>query len=210
MPTSDQLLGFVLASAVLIAAPGPDNLGVVSLGVSRGRRAGVGFAIGCALGCLTHTLWAVVGISALIAASDAAFTLLKIAGAGYLLYLGVGALRSGGSFNQATGERRAPAVSMAPYLLRGFLANALNPKVALFFLAFLPQFMDPARPAAPQAAVLGGLFCVMTMAAFGTLGVYAGVVGQWLAERAGLGRWLDRAAGCVFVALAGKLLWAKR
>lgn len=212
MPSSDQLLGFLLASCVLIAAPGPDNLCVLSLGVSRGRRAGVGFAVGCAIGCLTHTLWAVIGIAALIAASQTAFTLLKVAGAAYLLYLGVGTLRSSGTFagspDGANGGQ--PATRMAPYVLRGFLANALNPKVALFFLALLPQFMDPAQPAAPQAASLGGLFCLLTVVAFGALGLYAGIAGQWLAQRAGVARWLDRAAGCVFIALAGKLLWAKR
>ncbi|TWT85341.1 Homoserine/homoserine lactone efflux protein [Posidoniimonas polymericola] len=213
MPSSEQLLGFVLASCVLIAAPGPDLLGVLSLGLSRGRRAGVGFAIGCALGCLSHTLWAVVGISALIAASEMAFSLLKFAGAAYLVYLAIGALRSGGSFDGSVGaatNAKPAAVRTAPYVLRGFLANALNPKVALFFLALVPQFMDPAKPAAPQAALLGGLFCLLTMAAFSAIGAYAGVLGRWLAERTGLGRWLDRAAGCVFLALAGKLLWAKR
>ncbi|HNQ58437.1 MAG TPA: LysE family translocator, partial [Candidatus Desulfobacillus denitrificans] len=141
--TLAQIAGFLAAAALITLAPGPDNLSVLSLGLSRGRRAGIGFGLGCALGCFIHTLLATLGVTALIAASDTAFTLLKLAGAAYLVWLGIGALRSPGA-TLAADAGAAPADDpMRPYLMRGFVANAINPKVALFFLAFLPQFVDP-------------------------------------------------------------------
>ena len=92
-----QLAGFLLAAALITLAPGPDNLSVLSLGLSRGRHAGIGFGLGCALGCFTHTVWATLGVTALIAASETAFLALKMAGAAYLVWLGIQALRSAGA-----------------------------------------------------------------------------------------------------------------
>jgi threonine/homoserine/homoserine lactone efflux protein len=101
--------------------------------------------------------------------------------------------------------------AMRPYLMRGFVANAINPKVALFFLAFLPQFIDPARGnAAVQTALLGTLFAVQTVFIFGALGWYAGSVGGWLRSRPAVGRWLDRATGMLFIGLGIRLALADR
>ncbi len=211
MPTADLYLGFLVASLVCIVAPGPDNLGVLSVGMSRGRRAGIGFAVGCGLGCLSHTLWAVVGISALIASSQSAFRVLQYAGAAYLFYLGIKALRSRGSFGQlAQGGQDERGVSMVPFVGRGFVSNALNPKVALFFLAFLPQFVAARESVSLQIGLLGVTFSLLTMLAFATLGYFSGVVGEWIQRRSGVGRWLDRATGCVFLGLGTHLALAGR
>jgi threonine/homoserine/homoserine lactone efflux protein len=206
-----QVAGFLLAAALITFAPGPDNLSVLSLGLSRGRRAGIGFGLGCALGCFTHTIWATIGVTALIAASDTAFAALKFAGAAYLVWLGVQALRSPGAKFTAEAEGTPPQEAMRPYVMRGFVANAINPKVALFFLAFLPQFVDPARgAAAAQTALLGTLFALQTVLIFGVLGWYAGTVGGWLRGRPAVGRWLDRATGVLFIGLGIRLALAQR
>ncbi len=209
--TLAQIAGFLLAAFLVTLAPGPDNLSVLSLALSRGRRAGIGFGLGCALGCFTHTVWATLGVTALIAASDTAFSALKFAGAGYLVWLGWQALSSpGAKFNVEAAGTPAPE-PMRPYLMRGFVANAINPKVALFFLAFLPQFIDPARGhGAAQTALLGSLFAVQTVLVFGALGYYAGTVGGWLRGRPAVGRWLDRATGVLFIGLGIRLALAER
>ena len=209
--TLAQIAGFLAAAALITLAPGPDNLSVLSLGLSRGRRAGIGFGLGCALGCFTHTLWATLGVTALIAASETAFTLLKLAGAAYLVWLGIGALRSPGATLAVDANAAQANDPMRPYLVRGFVANAINPKVALFFLAFLPQFIDPARgSAAAQTALLGTLFAAQTVLIFGALGWYAGGVGGWLRGRPAVGRWLDRATGVLFIGLGIRLALAGR
>jgi threonine/homoserine/homoserine lactone efflux protein len=205
-----QLFGFLLAALLVTLAPGPDNLSVLSLGMARGRRAGIGFGLGCALGCFTHTLWASLGISAVLAASTAAFTLLKLAGAAYLCWLGWQALRSPGAQFRA-GAQVADATPFTAYLRRGFVANAINPKVALFFLAFLPQFVPAGSAhAAAQSAVLGFVFALQTVLVFGLIGWFAGAVGAWLQRRAGFGRRLDQATGVLFLGLGLRLAMESR
>ena len=209
--TLPQVTGFLLAAALITLAPGPDNLSVLSLGLSRGRRAGIGFGLGCALGCFTHTVWATLGVTALIAASETAFIALKFAGAAYLVWLGWQALRSPGAKFSAEAGNGADATPMRRYLARGFVANAINPKVALFFLAFLPQFVHPAGGhAAAQTALFGTLFATQTVLIFGLLGYYAGAVGVWLRKRETLGLWLDRATGILFIGLGVRLALAER
>jgi threonine/homoserine/homoserine lactone efflux protein len=204
MLTPDQLLAFLAAALLITASPGPDNLMVLGVGMSQGRRHGMAFGLGCALGCLSHTLLAAVGVSALIAASPAAFSALRVAGGLYLLWLGVNALRSRGG-----GEARAAADRPAPGRLfwRGVMANAINPKVVLFFLSFLPQFVVPAQgQPALQTVVLGLVFTAQAALLFGALGFFAGAIGQWLQRRPRAGRWLDRVAGAVFVGLGLRLI----
>jgi len=235
--TFSQIAGFLAAAVLITFAPGPDNLSVLSLALSRGRRAGIGFGLGCALGCFTHTLWATLGVTALIAASETAFTLFKLAGAAYLVWLGIGALRSQGpGIRDQASERNAadkagrdtstPSVrstraTVTPslgegaggrvYILRGFIANAINPKVALFFLAFLPQFIDPAHGSiAAQTALLGTLFAAQTVVIFSIVGWYAGALGGWLRSRPAVSRWLDRATGLLFIGLGIRLALAGR
>ena len=141
--TLPQLSAFLIAAAVITLAPGPDNLMVLSLGVARGGRAGIAFGLGCALGCLSHTALAALGISALIATSAGAFTALKIAGGLYLVWLGIQAIRHARPLGATA--KLPPAESAATLFAHGLIANAINPKVILFFLAFLPQFVIAAR-----------------------------------------------------------------
>ena len=198
-----QAAGFLAAALLITLAPGPDNLMVLSLGLARGRRAGLAFGAGCALGCLNHTLLAALGVSALLAASPLAFTGLRWAGGLYLLWLGLQALRGGGG----TALQQAPADRPARLFLKGLAVNAINPKVVLFFLAFLPQFVDPARgSAALQLLQLGGLFTLQALLVFGAIGHFAGQAGERLARQPAIGRWLDRVAGGVFVLLGLRLL----
>jgi threonine/homoserine/homoserine lactone efflux protein len=205
MLTLAQTLAFLLAAALLTATPGPDNLMVLGIGMSRGRRPGMAFGLGCALGCLSHTLLAAVGVSALVAASPLAFTALKWAGGGYLVWLGVGALRhagAGGMAPAADGE-----ASLSRLFAKGLVANAINPKVVLFFLSFLPQFVVASRgQVGLQLGLLGLVFTAQAALLFTLLGWFSGAIGGWLARRPGAGKWLDRLAGTVFVGLGLRMV----
>ncbi|QEL54996.1 LysE family translocator [Chromobacterium paludis] len=205
--TPPQLAAFLAAAMLITLSPGPDNLMVLSQGISRGRRQGMAFGLGCAMGCLNHTVLAALGVSALIAASPLAFTALKIAGGGYLVYLGWGAIRSPGASFRADGQSAQPQSSLAATFRRGLIANAINPKVVLFFLAFLPQFVNPAHgPVGLQTAILGVAFTLQGALIFGALGYFSGHVGQWLAQSRKASQWLDRAAGSIFIALGLRLM----
>jgi threonine/homoserine/homoserine lactone efflux protein len=204
--TLPQSSGFLAAAILITVAPGPDNLMVLALGMARGRRAGMAFGLGCAIGCLSHTMLATLGISALIAASASAFTAFKIIGGGYLLWLGIQALRKARSAGTGNGKP-LPEVPTHRLFARGLLANAINPKVILFFLAFLPQFVDAGRGHAGwQMAQLGAIFTLQAALIFGAIGWSAGRLGQWLARRPRVGLWLDRIAGSIFVALGLRLI----
>jgi threonine/homoserine/homoserine lactone efflux protein len=206
--TTAQLSTFLLASVLITLAPGPDNIAVLGLGMTRGRRAGIGFGLGCALGCFTHTLWASVGISAAIAASATAFMLLKLLGAAYLFWLGWQALRSPGAQFRSDAATVEDPTPLGIYVRRGFIANAINPKVALFFLAFLPQFMTSGSDhLAGQSMLLGLLFALQTTLIFGLLGYFSGTVGRWLQRRANVGHRLDQATGTLFIGLGIRLVF---
>jgi threonine/homoserine/homoserine lactone efflux protein len=205
MLSPDQLFAFLGAAILLTLSPGPDNMLVLSLGMAKGRLRGVAFGLGCALGCLSHTLLAVVGVSALIAASPLAFTALKVCGGLYLAWLGIGALRSRGG----PGLAKAEGVMESPRRLffKGVFANAINPKVALFFLSFLPQFVAAQRGDANlQTLFLGLVFTAQAAVLFGLLGFFSGSVGAWLQRRPRAGMWLDRVAGVIFIALGLRLI----
>lgn len=205
MLTLTQTLAFLLAAVVLTATPGPDNLMVLGVGMSKGRRSGIAFGLGCAFGCLSHTLLAVVGISALVAASPVAFLLLKWVGGAYLVWLGVQAWRHAGAVK--IGADAAGALSVRQLFAKGLVANAINPKVVVFFLSFLPQFVDASRgQVAWQLGLLGVVFTAQAAILFGLLGYFSGGVGAWLARKPGVGQWLDRLAGTVFIALGLRMI----
>ncbi len=205
MLTPEQFFPFLLAAVVLTVTPGPDNLMVLGMGMSKGRAQGIAFGCGAAFGCLFHTLLAVIGVSAVIAASPTAFTVLKVAGGLYLVKLGWGAWRHAGAIritDVGSGDE-APA----RLFRQGCLASTINPKVALFFLSFLPQFVVPAHGHVSwQMAALGVTFALQAAVLFGLLGYFAGAIGAWLARRPGAGKVLDRVAGTVFIALGLKLI----
>lgn len=208
MLSAAQTLAFLAAAVMLTLTPGPDNLMVLGMGMSRGRRAGMAFGLGCALGCLSHTLLAVVGVSALVAASPVAFTVLKVTGGAYLLWMGVQAWRHAGAVR--VGGDAAGEAPLRQLFAKGLIANAINPKVVLFFLSFLPQFVVPSQgPVAVQLGLLGVLFTAQAALLFGLLGWFSGRIGAWLNRRPGVGRWLDRLAGTVFVALGLRMLAAR-
>lgn len=208
MLSPEQFTGFLLAAVLITASPGPDNLMVLGLGMSRGRLQGMVFGLGCALGCLSHTLLAVLGVSALIAASPWAFAVLKVCGGLYLLWMGWQALRSQGGAQ--VGAVQTPHESLQRLFFKGVLANAINPKVVLFFLSFLPQFVESARGDVPlQLALLGLLFTLQAALLFGALGYFAGAIGQRLNRQPRMGLWLDRLAGAVFVVLGLRLILAR-
>ena len=188
---------FVVTSLTLAAIPGPNVLYVVAQGIQRGRRAGVVSALGAASGGLVHVAATVAGLSALVAASAEAFTAVKLAGAVYLVWLGVRTLLGA---DRATG-RRGPEATMARAYRQGVVVSVLNPKTALFFLALLPQFVDPAGPVRAQLALLGVVFVAILLAGDIVWGLLSGTAGSVLRRsRAFLSvqRWVS---GSLFVAL---------
>jgi len=205
--TLPQVAAFVAAAILITLAPGPDNLMVLSLGMARGRAQGVAFGLGCALGCLNHTLLATLGVSALVAASPPAFTALKIAGGVYLIWLGTQAIRNARALGAPQDGKGSSAEAPGKLFVKGLVANAINPKVILYFLAFLPQFVDSRRGhVAWQIAQLGALFTVVAIVVFGAIGWFAGSLGERLVRRPAIGTWLDRVAGGIFMVLGLRLL----
>ena len=211
MLTTAQILAFLLTAVMLTATPGPDNLMVLSIGMSKGRRAGIAFGLGCALGCLSHTVLAVIGVGAILAASPMAFTALKWAGGAYLIWLGTQALRHAGAVRiDGSSNNQAPAESLHRTFSKGLVANAINPKVVLFFLSFLPQFVDASRGGMEwQLGLLGLLFTAQAAVLFGLLGYFSGSVGGWINRKPQVGKWLDRLAGTVFIALGVRMIVAR-
>lgn len=209
MIAADTLAAFFLASIALGIAPGPDNLFVLAQSTLHGARAGMMVVLGLCSGLLVHTAAVAAGLAALIQASALAFTLLKAAGAAYLLWLAWQAWRAGAA---SAGTAPAPvALGARQYYLRGIAMNLSNPKVSLFFLAFLPQFVDPARGAlAPQFLLLGGMFILATLLVFGGIALVAARLGKWLGGTPGAHTWLNRVAALVFVALAARLALPER
>jgi threonine/homoserine/homoserine lactone efflux protein len=191
------MLEFMLASLLLIAIPGPDQALITRNAVIHGRRAGMRTILGGATGLSVHAVGAAVGVSAVLAASATAFTAVKLAGMAYLLYLGVKLLRSRGAAPDA------PARAGHPFL-QGFASNVLNPKVALFFLTFLPQFVPADGPALPVALALSATFAALYLAWFGGLLAAVEVVGRVL-RRPRVAAWTERVSGALIVGFAGRM-----
>jgi len=190
---------FLATSIAITLAPGPDNLQVLARGISQGRAAGLVAALGFAAGVTFHTTLAALGVAAVLRGSPVAFHLLKLAGAAYLIWIGVKALRSDGL---ATAHARAPQ-PLATIFRQSVIGNMLNPKVTLFFVVFLPQFVDPrgAQRVTLQMFELGALFMLQTAVIFSLFGMCAGTIGTWLKRRPRACVWLDRLAGATFVAI---------
>jgi threonine/homoserine/homoserine lactone efflux protein len=206
--TPEQAVAFLGVAVAITASPGPDNLMVLGVGMSRGRKQGMAFGLGCALGCFSHTVLATLGVSGLIAASPLAFGGLKLLGGLYLVWLGIGALRSrGGARVDGAG---LPDDSLGKLFAKGLFANSINPKVVLFFLSFLPQFVVAERgDVSWQTAQLGLIFTAQACLLFGLLGYFSGAVGKWINRHPRAGLWLDRVAGTIFVGLGVRLMVAR-
>jgi threonine/homoserine/homoserine lactone efflux protein len=205
----DVLLVFFGASLLLALAPGPDNLFVLAQSVQHGAAAGFVLTLGLCTGVVFHTLAVALGLAALVQTSAALFSIIKLLGAAYLLVLAWQALRASGQ--AATTDRPVPALTHGRLYRRGILMNLTNPKVALFFLAFLPQFVDAARgPLFPQFLLLGVTFILAGLQVFGTLCVVAGRLGARLKRSTSAQRWLHRMTGALFAGLAVKLALSER
>ncbi|MDR6420651.1 threonine/homoserine/homoserine lactone efflux protein [Paraburkholderia phenoliruptrix] len=190
---------FLATSIAITMAPGPDNLQVLARGISQGRAAGLVAALGFAAGIAFHTTLAALGVAALLRSSPLAFQAIKLAGAAYLVWIGIKALRSQGL---ATAHERAPQPLMTVFR-QSVLGNLLNPKVTLFFVVFLPQFVQTSgtQSVTVQMLELGALFMLQTLVVFSLFGVCAGMIGGWLRRRPRVGMWLDRLAGATFIGL---------
>lgn len=203
MPAIHDLPLFIVSALLLNLTPGADSLFVVTRAASTGFRAGAVAALGIGAGCLGHVLIAASGLSALLAASSTAFAVLRVIGAGYLVFLGLSLLRARDPVFEAPAS---PVEAALPRVFRqGVLTNLLNPKVAMFFLAFLPQFVDAGAPSRSAAFVLLGAIFTAT----GTAWCLALAWSAARLGRAGVGRrvaaWLRRAAGVVFTLLGVRL-----
>ena len=181
LPEWTSLGVFVAAALVLLLTPGPAVLYIVARSVDQGRRAGLVSALGVHAGTLVHVAAAAAGLSMLLMASATLFGVVKYLGAGYLIYIGVRRLLDRTAI---TGSGRIAAVPWHRAFIDGAVVNVLTPKTALFFLAFLPQFVDPARgPVGPQALALGVVFVVLGLVTDGLYAIGAGWASSWLRAR---------------------------
>jgi len=201
---------FVVSGLLLNIAPGPDSLLIMSRSATQGWRAGLAATWGIGTGVFVHVFAAALGLSALLATSAAAFLVVKVVGAAYLVWMGIGMLRARGA--AAVGETvAAKPASLREIFAQGFLTNVLNPKVALFFLAFVPQFIAHDAPSKPLAfVVLGAIFDFNGMLWCHALALSTAFASRRLRVGATVGRWLDRSMGALFVALGVKLALAVR
>jgi threonine/homoserine/homoserine lactone efflux protein len=199
---------FLLAVLALFLSPGPNMAFVLSHGVAHGPRGGFAAALGISSADLVHTLFAATGVTALVAAWPPSFDLLRYAGALYLLWLAVQALRSSGGL--PTGARAQPS-AFARIVRMAFLNNLVNPKALLFFMVFLPQFVDPSRGSVPLQLVQLGVVLSMAALAFNTLlGACSGQIGRWLHDRPGAARFQSGLLAAVMLGLAVRLLFLDR
>ena len=208
MQPIDTLLVFFMASILLALTPGPDNLFVMAQAAQRGKMAGIAVTIGLCTGLLVHTSAVALGVAAIFQASAFAFSLLKFIGAAYLLYLAYRAFSAGA---EDSDEKQIQKLNFGRLYGRGIIMNVTNPKVSLFFLAFLPQFTDPAfGPLIPQILLLGLLFILSTILIFGGISLLAGGIGGYFRRSSKAQLVLNRIAGGVFIALAIKLALVRR
>lgn len=190
---------FLVAAMMLTLAPGPDNIYVLTRGIAQGKKAGLVAALGFSSGLFFHTLLAVLGFAAIIKAYPAAYHFLQYAGAAYLVYLGIRTLRSAASMSL---DATMAPVSLSRIYWQSVIANILNPKVTLFFIAFLPQFINvQAGHVAWQMLLLAVVFILQALAIFSAIAFFSGIVGAYFKRQARAALYLNRLAGCAFVGL---------
>ena len=193
---------FLVASALLTIAPGPDIVYVLTRGITQGRGAGFAAACGFATGVIFHTALAALGIAALIRSSAWAFSLVRYAGAAYLIYLGIGMLTGRGNLQWGQDPSAPDTIALRTVYKQSVIGNALNPKVTLFFLSFLPQFINlNAAHVELQMVLLGVLFMLQTVLIFGAVAFFSGVIGDKLRANSAIGSRLNVIAGGIFIVL---------
>lgn len=212
MPGTHDLALFVIAGLLLNIAPGPDSLLIMSRSAAQGWRAGSAASLGIGTGTLVHVFAAALGLSAVLATSATAFAVVKYAGAAYLLYVGVmlliGTRRPGAT---DSGAAPAPPMPLRKIFFQGFLTNVLNPKVAVFFLAFVPQFIDADAPNKALAFIaLGAIFNVNSMLWCHFLALSTALASRRMRVSRRVGRWIERGIGAMFVSFGVKLALAER
>lgn len=204
----DVLAGFFTVTVLLALAPGPDNIFVLTQSAVCGRMAGIAVTLGLCTGLVFHTTAVALGVSAIFQASELAFTAVKVLGVGYLLYLAWGAFRAKPEPLQ---QSKVDHSSLIPLYRRGVIMNITNPKVAIFFLSFFPQFIDPAHgPLLPQFFTLGAVFILSAILVFGSIAFAAGTIGERLSKSVKAQKVMNRIASAVFVGMALKLAAATR
>ena len=223
MISLDNLLLFVPMAAIFVILPGPDFALIAKISLMNGRPQGQAAAVGVALGICVHTTAAMLGISAIIAQSVLWFSVLKYVGAAYLVWLGILALRAGRragqpvsaavvkTAHQPHADPAADSMNLRRWLHffgQGFLTNALNPKAVLLFLTFLPQFMDPHTPLAPQFLTLGSIMSGLCLFWFVPLAYILGRI-RHIFENSRFQMWMHRCTGLVFIAFGLKLATAQ-
>ncbi len=202
---------FIVSGLLLNLMPGPDVLLVMTRSASQGWRAGSAAALGIGSGVMLHVLAAAIGLSALLATSATAFTLVKWIGAAYIVYVGVKLLRQNSTAQAAPPRATPPKLGYRKIFLQGFLTNVLNPKVAIFFLAFVPQFISADAPSKALAfVILGGIFNFNSMLWCHFLAVSTAFASRRIKPAPRLTGWLNRVTGGLFIALGLKLALSKQ
>ena len=203
MADIQNLLLFIGLSWILIITPGPDLIYVLTKGISAGKKAGLISAVGVTLGIFVHTIFAALGLSVILKTSALAFIIVKIIGAGYLIYLGIKSLVSKDKLNLIKEKQ----ISTRKIFTQGLLSNTLNPKVALFFMAFLPQFIrtNETEISPIPFLILGTIFALFTMIFLATLGYFSGAVGHYLKTKDSISKWIKNISGSVMILLGIKL-----
>lgn len=197
MPSGSALALFLVAAVVVLVVPGPAVVYVATRAMAQGRAVGLASVLGIATGSLVHVAGAAAGLSAVLAASVATFNAVKLAGAAYLVVLGIRRIRRAGRDEEEPGR---PVGARRAYL-QGIVVQTLNPKAALFILAFIPQFVDPAGNVALEIAVLGTLFTLLGLCTDSAWALLANAAGSWLRRRPVFRRRSDQVAGTIFVGL---------
>ncbi len=198
-----SLIVFILTSLLIILSPGQDMVLVLSRSIARGTRAGVVTAAGVATGLLGHTLLVALGLGALLQASELAFSLMKYVGAAYLLYLGIRAFRAPPIDLAGTAKIQG---SLRSFFIQGAISNLSNPKIAIFYFAYLPQFVSADNPYTTETLLaLGTVFALLTFIVKMPIGLLAGACSGWIQRRPGVQLWLNRSCGSVLVAMGLRL-----
>jgi RhtB (resistance to homoserine/threonine) family protein len=204
-----QVVAFVGVAAALTVSPGADTMLVLKNSVRGGRSAGWMTIAGILSGCLVHAVMSAVGLSVILMKSALAFQVVKLAGAAYLIWIGIRTFRSGGGDPEAAGTPVAPTGSPADSFREGFVANVLNPKVSVFYLAFLPQFISPGDPVLAKSVLLACIHNLMGALWLGGLATVAARGRVWL-DRPRVRRVIARASGAVLVAMGARLAVERR
>jgi threonine/homoserine/homoserine lactone efflux protein len=203
MADIQNLFIFIGLSWVLIITPGPDLIYVLTRGISIGKKAGLISAVGVTLGIFVHTIFAALGLSVILKTSALAFTIVKIVGAAYLIYIGVKMLINKSELNLENDNQ----ISTRKVFMQGLLSNTLNPKVALFFMAFLPQFIktNGTEISPIPFLILGTIFALCTLIFLSILGYFSGAVGHYLKTKDTISKWIKNVSGSVMVLLGIRL-----